>query len=81
MKMSREKIRDCIIYQVGALKAFLDAEGLKLNHIKPHGALYVLASRDETTAHGICDAAEVFGVPLYGMANTVHEGVYTSREI
>ena len=36
MKMGREELANCILYQVGALKGFLDAEGMPLNHIKPH---------------------------------------------
>src|ERR1700704_2115664 len=40
MKIGREELTNCILYQIGALKAFLDAEGVTLNHIKPHGALY-----------------------------------------
>ena len=63
MKMSRQEVANLVIYQVGALKGFLDAEGMALNHIKPHGSLYIMASRQEEVAHGICDAAEVFGVP------------------
>ena len=79
MKMSREELSACILYQVGALKAFLDAEGMPLNHIKPHGALYGVAARDESVANAICDAADVFKVPVLGMANTKHEEVYTER--
>ena len=48
MKMSREELANCLIYQIGALKGFLDAEGMTLNHIKPHGSLYGMASRLET---------------------------------
>jgi len=81
MKIEREELRDIIIYQVSALKGFLDMYGMPLNHIKPHGALYGVASRDEQVAHAIADAAEVFGVPLYGMANTLHQTVYTARGI
>jgi 5-oxoprolinase (ATP-hydrolysing) subunit A len=79
MKMDAKELTDCLIYQVGALKAFLDAEGMKLNHIKPHGALYGMAARSEEIANAICDAADVFGVPLLGMAGTKHEEVYTKR--
>ena len=50
MKMGRDELTDCLIYQVGALKAFLDAEGMTLNHIKPHGALYGMAARSEEVA-------------------------------
>ncbi|MBT4428121.1 MAG: LamB/YcsF family protein, partial [Rhodospirillaceae bacterium] len=50
MEMEAEELTACIIYQVGALKGFLDAEGMALNHLKPHGALYGAAYRDEKTA-------------------------------
>ena len=79
MKMGREELANCLIYQVGALCGFLAAEGLALNHIKPHGALYGMAGRDEEIAHAVCDAADVFRVPLYGMIGTLHESVYAAR--
>jgi 5-oxoprolinase (ATP-hydrolysing) subunit A len=79
MKMSREELTNCIIYQVGALKGFLEAEGMPLNHIKPHGALYGMAARMEHVAHAVCDAAEIFDVPLMGMINTLHEKIYAER--
>jgi UPF0271 protein len=79
MKMDPAELSACMLYQIGALKAFLDAEGMPLNHIKPHGALYGVAARDEAVANAIADAAEPFGVPLYGMAGTLHEQVFTSR--
>jgi UPF0271 protein len=79
MRMDSKELTDCLIYQVGALKAFLDAEGMALNHIKPHGALYGMAARSEEIANAICDAADVFKVPLLGMARTKHEEVYTKR--
>jgi len=79
MKLDADELTATVIYQVGALKAFLDAEDMALNHIKPHGALYAMAARDEAVAGAICDAAEIFGVPLYGLADTVHEQVYTAR--
>ena len=79
MKIGREELANCIIYQVGALKGFLDAEGMTLNHIKPHGALYGMAARMEDVAHAVCDANEVYRVPLMGMINTYHEKVYRER--
>lgn len=79
MKMTREEIANIIIYQVGALKGFLEAEGMPLNHIKPHGSLYGMAARLEHVAEGVCDAADVFKVPLYGVANSLHETVYPRR--
>jgi UPF0271 protein len=79
MKLGREELRDILLYQIGALTAFLKAEGMTLEHVKPHGALYGMAARNEEIAHAVCDAASVFGVPLYGMAGTLHETVYTGR--
>ncbi len=79
MKIEREELANIIIYQVGALKGFLDAAGMTLNHIKPHGSLYGMAARMEETAHAVCDAADVFQVPLFGMINTLHEKVYQAR--
>jgi 5-oxoprolinase (ATP-hydrolysing) subunit A len=79
MAMDPEELTAALLYQVGALKAFLDAEDMPLSHIKPHGALYGVAARDETVAHAIADAVEVYGVPVLGMAATKHEEVYTSR--
>jgi UPF0271 protein len=79
MRIPRAELTDIIIYQVGALKAFLDAEGMALNHIKPHGVLYGMAARQEEVAHAVCDAADVFGVSLFGMAGTLHERVYRER--
>src|SRR6202030_2528905 len=79
LKMSRDELTNCIIYQVGALKGFLEAEDVALNHIKPHGSLYGMAARSDAVAHAICDAADVFKVPLMGMIGTQHEIVYKAR--
>ena len=79
MKISREELGNCIIYQVGALKGFLDAEGMALHHIKPHGSLYGMAARMEDMAEAVADAAAVFNVPLLGMSGTWHEKIYGAR--
>jgi UPF0271 protein len=79
MKMPREELANCIIYQIGALKGFLEAEGMMLNHIKPPGSLYGMAARDEAVAHAICDAADIFKAPIMGMIGTCHEVVYGAR--
>jgi 5-oxoprolinase (ATP-hydrolysing) subunit A len=81
MTISADEVTDLVIYQTGALKAFLDAEGMGLNHIKPHGALYGMAARDEAIAEAIADAARVFGVPVLGMAATAHETAYRKKGV
>jgi UPF0271 protein len=79
MAMDRAELSAAVLYQIGALKAFLDAAGMPLNHVKPHGALYGAAARDEAVAEAVADAVEVYGVPVLGMAGTRHEEVYTRR--
>jgi len=64
MKMDSDELTACLIYQIGALKAFLDVEGMKLNHIKPHGGAvrHGSAFRGGRQRH-LRNAAEPFGVP------------------
>jgi UPF0271 protein len=46
MDVAMEEIRDYVTYQVGALQAFASMQGLKLQHVKPHGALYNMSVKD-----------------------------------
>lgn len=80
MAIGREELANILIYQIGALAGFLKSENMSLNHIKPHGALYGMAARNREIAHAVCDAADVFDVPLLGMKHTFHEEVYLERE-
>ncbi len=81
MKIDREEMANIITYQIGALNAFLELATVKLNHLKPHGALYGMAAKEEQTAHAIADVAEHFNVPVFGLAGTLHEEIYTQRGI
>lgn len=53
---STQEVSNIIIYQVGALMAFASVEGIPLVHVKPHGALYNLASKDDRIAEAIAQA-------------------------
>ena len=59
MDVSLQEIRDYTTYQIGAIQAFAAAEGVSLQHVKPHGALYNMAVRDpriwETVAAAMAD--------------------------
>ncbi len=79
MKIDREEMANIVLYQIGALKGFLDAAGVELNHMKPHGALYGMAAHLEHITHAICDASESFDVPIFGLSGTLHEEIYTAR--
>ena len=71
MKMPKLDLKNMIMYQVGALKAFLDEHNMPLNHIKPHGSLYVMASKDEEIARAIADAVETFPITNNAKALTI----------
>lgn len=45
-----------VIYQIGALNAFVSSEGGVLKHVKPHGALYNLCAIDESLAEAVAEA-------------------------
>ncbi len=45
-----------VVYQTGALKSFLDAAGMPLHHVKPHGALYLMLSDEQELAEAVTQA-------------------------
>ena len=53
---SLEEIQDDVIYQVGALQAFATSQGLRLQHVKPHGALYNMAVANPKMWEAIAEA-------------------------
>lgn len=50
------ELKDYVTYQIGALQAFCRAYGIRLHHVKPHGALYMMALEDEEISEAIADA-------------------------
>jgi len=64
MALNKEEARNYVLYQIGALHAFAKAEGLKLQHVKPHGALYNAMVKDETLARGIIEGIADFDKKL-----------------
>lgn len=50
------EIKNYLLFQIGALMAFARVNGLSLQHVKPHGALYNLAARDEKAAQEVIEA-------------------------
>jgi 5-oxoprolinase (ATP-hydrolysing) subunit A len=70
--ISPEEAYTMVVYQIGALQAFIKAEGGVLHHVKPHGALYNMAAVTSSIAEAIAEA--VYKVCpdaiLYGLAGS-----------
>ena len=62
MDLTPVEVRNAVTYQVGALAAF--TPGRKLQHVKPHGALYNTAVRDQAVAEAVVLAVKAFDPEL-----------------
>ncbi|WP_174732434.1 LamB/YcsF family protein [Mesobacillus harenae] len=54
--VSPQEAYDLVVYQIGALSAFVKAEGGKLQHVKPHGALFNMAAKNAPLSEAIAEA-------------------------
>ena len=72
MAVSPEDAANMITYQVGALDAFCKSQGVKMQHVKPHGALYNMAAKDAALSAAICRAIYNYNpeLILMGLANS-----------
>ncbi len=64
MTLPLEEVEALILEQVNVLAGFANAEGVKLHHVKPHGALYNQASKDRGLADAIVRAVKRVSVDL-----------------
>jgi 5-oxoprolinase (ATP-hydrolysing) subunit A len=64
MAVSPEELADLVLYQAGAVRAFAEAAGAGLRHVKPHGAMYTMAVDDPELADALCRTVAVLGVAL-----------------
>ncbi|MFZ7233539.1 5-oxoprolinase subunit PxpA [Avibacterium avium] len=64
MQLPDEELKACLLYQLGAIKALCEAEGVPLAYVKPHGALYNQAVKDEALASLIAQTLKIFDPKL-----------------
>ena len=81
MAVSPAEAKAYTLYQLGALAAFCQAEGVKLQHVKPHGAMYNMAARDYELARAICEAVAEFDRNLIVLALSGGEMVRAAGEL
>jgi len=81
MALSPAEVKASVLYQVGALKAFAEAEGLSLQHVKPHGALYNMSAKDMDLARAVCEAVAAVdkNLILMGLYGSCH--IEAAREL
>ncbi|HEY6607696.1 MAG TPA: 5-oxoprolinase subunit PxpA [Candidatus Limnocylindria bacterium] len=67
-----DEVESMVRYQIGALEGFCRANGVEMQHVKPHGALYNQAAGDPSLATAIARAVATFSgdLALYGLASS-----------
>lgn len=58
MNVTPAEAKAYVQYQLGALDALCRAQGMTLQHVKPHGALYNMAGKDYSLAYAICEGVK-----------------------
>jgi 5-oxoprolinase (ATP-hydrolysing) subunit A len=72
MDIPPKEVYEITLYQIGAIDAFVRITGEKLQHVKPHGALYNMASKNKEMAAAIAEAVYAFdpGLFLFGLSGS-----------
>ena len=72
MKATPAEVEDLVLYQVSALAGMASAQGVRLQHVKAHGALYNMACRDGALAEAIARAVAALdpSLILFGLPNS-----------
>nr|WP_295970268.1 5-oxoprolinase subunit PxpA [uncultured Bacillus sp.] len=89
MHISPLEAYDIVLYQIGALYGFVKAEGERIQHVKPHGALYNMAARNSVLAEAIAEAVYKIDpeIILFGLAGSEiikagkRLGLHTASEV
>lgn len=72
MNITPREAFELVVYQLGALSAFVKAEGRRLQHVKPHGALYNMAAKNYQLAEAVAEAVYKVDpeIILFGLAGS-----------
>jgi UPF0271 protein len=72
MRVAPDEVYAMVVYQIGALDGFARARGARMQHVKPHGALYNMAARDARLAQAIAQAVRDYdrGLILFGLSGS-----------
>lgn len=81
MNISAKEAYAYVLYQLGALDAFLKKSKVSMQHVKPHGALYNMAGKDYTLAKAICEAIYDFDKNLILLGLTGSELINAAKAV
>ena len=81
MTVTPEEARAYTLYQIGALDAFLRAQGMTMQHVKPHGAFYNMAAKDYELARAICQGVKDFSPSLTVLGLSGGELIHAAEEL
>lgn len=81
MHISLDEARNYMLYQIGALDAFVKAAGGKLNHVKPHGALYNMAAVDYDLALALAKSVYDYDKDLIFVALANSQAVKAAEDV
>ena len=78
MRTETQVFEECV-YQIGALAGLARAVGVPLRYVKPHGAVYNMACRDDAYARPIIEAVALFGLELMALPESRLEALSVGR--
>lgn len=81
VKVDPQEAFDLTLYQIGALQAIATAQGARLGHVKPHGALYNMAARDAALAEALANAVKAADPALVFVGLAGSEMIRAARRL
>lgn len=81
MALSPDEIQNTVMYQIGALDAFCRSEGIKMQHVKAHGALYNMAEKDLAIAVAIAAAIKAVNSELYMLCLANSQMIVAAKQV
>lgn len=81
MNVSHEEAKAYTLYQISALGGMCKAVGVKLSHVKPHGAMYNMAGKDYGLSKAICEAIKEYDPSLIVMGLAGSQMVKAARDM
>lgn len=81
MNVSHEEAKAYTLYQISALGGMCKAAGVKLSHVKPHGAMYNTAGKDYELSKAICEAIKEYDPSLIVMGLAGSQMVKAARDM